>query len=56
MTALTAAALAPAPKSVLQRRVRLVVWAVIAYNVVEAAVATRLRRPPSPRSCCTPVG
>ncbi|MGH3340887.1 MAG: cobalt transporter, partial [Propionibacteriaceae bacterium] len=39
MTVLTAAGLAPARKSVLQRRVRLVVSAVIAYNVVEAAVA-----------------
>ena len=39
MTAVTAAGLAPARKSVLQRRVRLVVSAVIASNVVEAGVA-----------------
>jgi divalent metal cation (Fe/Co/Zn/Cd) transporter len=39
VTALTGAGLAPFRKSVLQRRVRLVVSAVIAYNVVEAAVA-----------------
>jgi Co/Zn/Cd efflux system component len=39
VTAVTTVVLAPGRRSVLQRRVRLVVSVVIAYNVVEAAVA-----------------